>query len=166
MFNSFNQRPSRQPYRHFECKPPDFGDQTYVSVNVSAPVMPVHFSKRSMPCLGPGCPLCPLPARHNVYLPTVWGPNGKLRLLLLGASPRTLELAANWSLGWTVHTERKERKSKIVAVQQSLHANPCVLKDQDVMESLCRMWRLPSPQDFLDEDAWIKACLQAIAKSL
>lgn len=166
MFNTFTQRPSRQPYRHFECKPPDFGDHSYVSVNVNAPVMPVHFAKRSIPCLGPGCPLCPLPTRYNVYLPCVYGPTARLRLLLLGANSRLIELAANWHLGWTVSTERKERKSKVVNVIQSQHANPCVLKDTDVMESLCKMWRLPSPQDFLDEDAWIKACLQAITKSL
>jgi hypothetical protein len=166
MFNSFQQRPTRQPYRHFECKPPDLGDQTYVSVNVTAPVMPVHFAKRSMPCFGPGCPLCPLPTRHNVYLPTVWHPTGKLRLLLLGANAQMLDLAANWQLGWILRTERKERKSRVVSVTQSLHAVPCVLKDTDVMESLCRMWRLPSPQDYLDEEAWIKGCLQAITRSL
>lgn len=166
MLNAFNRPPNRQPYIAFHVGPPPAGDSTFRSLDLSVPQLPVHFAGRSYPCFGNGCPLCPTAARPMVYLPCMLSGVPRPLLLSIPSTLQLTDLAKDWGLGWTLKIKRSARITKIVLVEQSLH-QPCkVVTDRDVQQSLATLWRLPSPDDFANEEAWVAASIQAVTRAL
>lgn len=166
MLDAFNQSPRESHFRSFTIGPPAAGTTIYLSLPLKPPVVRLHFLSRSIPCLGRGCPLCPLPARPMAFLPAVERGRAHLRLLSLPAKPDIIALCEVWQDGQQITTSRGERITRITDAQASLHGEAGPVSERDIQESLCRAWGLPSPSDFCTEDAWLTAALSVIGRRL
>ena len=166
MFNAFNRPPQRRPFVAFHVGPPPTGTNSFRSLKLSVPQLPVHFKGKSFPCFGTGCPLCPTSPRPMAYLPCVATCSNRPLLLAFTNTDDVKLLAADWGLGWTFDVIRGERKSRIENARQSLHAPSLSIEDRDIQCSLAKLWHLPSPDDFVEESAWITASIAAIINAL
>jgi hypothetical protein len=166
MLNAFNVSVEQPKWRSFRLCSPHSGSHKYRSIDLPAPLVRVHFRSRSIPCLGPGCPLCPLPARPLALLPSVLVGENTLLLLSLPYKGQAAELRDTWEQGWQLAISRGTRVSRISEAVNSLHASVGTVSEADVQESLCRAWGLPSFSDYRDEAAWVKACFVAIQRRL
>jgi len=106
-------------------------------------------------------------AYPKVFLPCVKVGEPGLKLLIMASTLQLEELAGLWKLGWTIKTKRKEKKSRIIEQVNSLHQDVGVIGERDVQETLARMFRFPSPDDYdNDEESWIKASIECLREEM
>jgi len=159
-------RPEQPNFKTIPVQPIPMGLTQFRSVNMDAAVFKLHFRTRSIPCLGPGCPLCPLPTRLMAVLPGVAHGGTALVAYQVPCRDLAVQVSSDWRAGWLVTLVRNGKRVRLAEVGQSLHADCGDLRTSDLEASLARMWGLPSPLDYPTEDAWISASFAAIARRL
>lgn len=163
---SLHLRPEQPGFRTIPVQPIPMGSTTFRSVNLDAAVFKLHFRIRSIPCLGPGCPLCPLPVRLTAVLPGISAGSNALVAYQVPCRDLAAQVAADWRAGWSITIVRSGKRVRVANVVQGLHADAPKLTTLDLEASLARMWGLPSPIDYATEDAWINACFAVIGRRL
>lgn len=164
MMPAFSRQPSGDRRRWLlVCAPPK-GLSRYVAIEAQPAIVDLHFNGRTVPCLGPGCPLCPAPARRTVYLPCVGEQTAILRLLSLPWDLAVNDLLGRWHAGTLFTIERGARKSVLRAINKTEPMPVGPVTEDDVQSSLCRVWSLPDPKQYTSDDAWNHAALEVIRR--
>jgi hypothetical protein len=158
--------PEGPSFRTIAVEPIPLGRSEFTSINCPPACFGLHFRSRSIPCLGPGCPLCPLPARLTAILPGKWSDKTTINALQLPCHGQVIELVKEWQQGWKLTLTRASKRTRVVEVKQSLHIDVGPVTEADLDESLARMWGLPSPATYPNEAAWISACFAVIGRRL
>lgn len=158
--------PQTPPYRQIPITPLKPGRTVFTSIDCPAACFRLHFRSRSIPCLGPGCPICPLPARLTAVFTGKVEDSKQIEAIQLPCVGQIADLAATWTDGWKITISKSGKRTRLIEAVQALHIQCNAYTEKDLDESLARMWGLPSPSDYPSEEQWISAAFAVIGRRL